>query len=354
MNGPKRDLVRTVLAVVFIGLLIVSSLWILSPFVGAIVWATLIAVATWPFLRWLERRLWGKRALAVAVLTVLLLGVVMGPFLAALGAIVTHVDDFTAFAQRLPTYRLPAAPAWLVKVPLIGSKATGLWNSASEAGVPALLEEASPYLKKAVRWLVDHLGSVAVLFGQGLLTIIITAVMYATGETAVAGVRAFLRRLAGGQGDQVVDLAGGAIRAIAMGVVGTALVQSLFAGAGLLIAGVPFTGVLTVAMFVLAIAQIGPIPVLLVVVIWSYSALGPAWGTFLLVWSAVAGTIDNVLRPLLIKKGVDLPLLLIFAGVLGGLMSAGIVGIFVGPVVLAVTYTLVEDWVRRGDGDAAA
>ncbi len=353
MTEPQRDLTRTVLSVLSIVFLIVASLWILKPVLGAIVWATLIAVATWPILKWLERRLWGKRKLAVAVMTIVLLAAVMGPFLAALGAIVTHVDDVTAFAQKLPSYQLPPAPVWLAKLPLVGPKAASVWGHVAEADVPTLLKEASPYLKDAARWFGARIGDVTALLVQILLTVIIAAVMYAMGETAVGGVRAFVRRLAPQQGERVVDLAGGAIRAVAMGVVVTALVQSLFAGLGLLIAGVPFTAVLTVVMFVLAIAQIGPVPVLIVVVIWSYSALGPAWGTFVLVWSVVAGTLDNVLRPLLIKKGADLPLLLIFAGVLGGLMSAGIVGIFIGPVVLAVTYTLVQAWVR-GDGDAPA
>ena len=146
--------------------------------------------------------------------------------------------------------------------------------------------------------------------------------MYATGESAVAGVKAFFRRLAGPKGEAMVDLAGGAIRAVAMGVVVTAVAQSLFAGLGLLIAGVPFVGLLTVLMFVLAIAQIGPLPVLLLVVIWAFSAMSPAWATFVLVWSIVAGLIDNFLKPVLIKKGADLPLLLIFAGVIGGMISA--------------------------------
>ena len=131
----------------------------------------------------------------------------------------------------------------------------------------------------------------------------------------------------------------------------TSLVISLLFH-GLLIAGVPFVGLLTVIMFVLAIAQIGPLPVLLLVIIWSFSAQGSGWGTFVLVWSVLAGTVDNFLKPILIKKGADLPLLLIFAGVIGGMISVGLLGIFVGPVVLAVTYTLAQAWVR-GEGNAA-
>jgi len=353
MNELRTDLPRTVLAILFLVLLIGASLWILSPFLVAIVWATLIAVATWPLLLSLQRLLRGKRNLAVAVLTIALLGIVMVPLLAGLGAVVRNVDNIAGFAQKLSTHQFPPAPAWLEKIPLVGAKAADTWNHGAEIGLPALLKEASPYFSGGVRWFTERIGTVTGLLVQFLLTVIITAVMYSSGESAVAGVKAFFLRLAGPKGVASVELAGGAIRAVAMGVIVTAVAQSLLAGLGLLIAGVPFVGLLTVLMFVLAIAQIGPLPVLLLVVIWAFGALPPAWAIFVLVWSAVAGLVDNFLKPLLIRKGADLPLLLIFAGVIGGMISFGLIGIFVGPVVLAVTYTLGQAWVR-GEDDAAA
>ena len=353
MNEPRADLPRTVLSVLSLLLLIVASLWILGPFLVAIVWATLIAVATWPLMRMLERMLWGKRKLAVAVMTIALLAIVMVPLLAGVVAVVKNVDGIAGFAQKLSTYHLPPAPAWLEKIPLVGTKAADSWNRGAEVGLPALLKGASPFLSGVVHWFTERIGTIPGLIVQFLLTIVIAAVMYATGESAVTGVKAFFRRLAGEKGETMVDLAGGAIRAVAMGVIVTAVAQSLFAGLGLLIAGVPFVGLLTVLMFVLAIAQVGPIPVLLLVVIWAFSALSPAWATFVLVWSIVAGLIDNFLKPILIKRGADLPLLLIFAGVIGGMISVGLVGIFVGPVVLAVSYTLLQAWVKN-QGDAAA
>jgi len=143
----------------------------------------------------------------------------------------------------------------------------------------------------------------------------------------------------------MVVLAGQAIRGVALGVVVTALVQSILGGIGLAIVGVPFAGVLTAIMFALCIAQLGPIIVLLGATAWAFYSLGAGWATFLLVWSIVVGTMDNFLRPVLIKRGADLPLLLIFAGVIGGLIAFGVVGIFVGPVVLAVAYTLLDSWI---------
>jgi predicted PurR-regulated permease PerM len=169
-------------------------------------------------------------------------------------------------------------------------------------------------------------------------------VLYAYGEEAADFMHRFGRRLAGQHGENAVVLSGQAIRGVAMGVVVTALVQSLIGGLGLLIAGVPFAPVLTALMFLLAVAQIGAVPVLVVPVIWLYLSDSYGWGTFLLVVTIIAGTLDNFLRPFLIKRGADLPLLLIFIGVIGGLIAFGLIGIFVGPLVLAVTYTLLNAW----------
>jgi predicted PurR-regulated permease PerM len=161
--------------------------------------------------------------------------------------------------------------------------------------------------------------------------------------------------VAGDRGVNAVVLAGQSIRGIAMGVVLTAVGQSVLAGIGLAIAGVPFAGVLTVVALVLCIAQVGPILVLLPAILWLYGSGQAGWGTFLLVWTLPLITLDNVIRPILIKKGADLPLLLIFAGVIGGLVSFGLIGIFVGPVVLAVANTLLDAWIDSGDvGEPAA
>ena len=140
---------------------------------------------------------------------------------------------------------------------------------------------------------------------------------------------------------------GKAIRGVALGVGVTAIVQSVLGGLGLALAGVPFAGPLTALMLVLCIAQVGPVPVLLVACGWLWWTGEVGWAIGLLVWSAVVGTLDNVLRPALIRRGADLPLLLIFAGVIGGLIGFGLVGIFAGPVLLAVTYTLLKAWLAE-------
>ncbi|MCY7387389.1 MAG: AI-2E family transporter, partial [Burkholderiales bacterium] len=157
------------------------------------------------------------------------------------------------------------------------------------------------------------------------------------------------RRLGGKHGEATVVLAGQAIRGVALGVGVTAVVQSVLGGIGLAVAGVPFAGLLTIAMFILCLAQIGPLLVLVPAVAWLYWSGESGWGTLLLVISVLVATLDNFLRPMLIRMGADLPLLLNFVGVIGGLLAFGLVGIFVGPVVLAVAYTLLHAWVAEGE-----
>jgi predicted PurR-regulated permease PerM len=161
-------------------------------------------------------------------------------------------------------------------------------------------------------------------------------------------VRRFALRLAGSRGEAAVRLAAQAIRGVALGVVLTAIIQSAVAGLGLLIAGVPFAAILTTVMFMLCLAQIGPVLVLVPAVAWLYGTGASGWGTFLLVWSVIVLPMDNILRPMLIKRGANLPLLLVFAGVVGGLIAFGMLGIFIGPVVLAVAFNLMSAWIESG------
>jgi uncharacterized protein (TIGR01732 family) len=345
MDTTRSDLARITLSVLFIGGLIVGALWILRPFLASLVWAAMIVVATWPLMRRLETAFGGRRGPAVAVMTLGLLAILIVPLGVALQAIFANAGDIAAIVARLPEATLPAAPDWLGNMPLVGTRVTTAWNEVASAGVAGLLALAEPYLRIVGTWLTQHAGGFALIVVQFVLIVILSAILYAGGESWAAWVRRFGERLADAQGGRMVILAGQAIRGVALGVVVTALIQSVVGGIGLAIAGIPFVSVLTAVMFALCIAQLGPLLVLLGATAWAFYALGTGWGVFLLVWSAVVGLMDNVIRPVLIRRGADLPLLLIFAGVIGGMIAFGIVGIFIGPVILAVAYTLLDDWV---------
>ncbi len=351
MTTFRRDLTRTMLAVLFIGGLIAASLWILRPFLPAFIWATMIVVATWPLMLYAQRRLWGRRSLAVTVMTIALLLVFVVPFSLAIGTIAANSEELIGWTKSLATVKLPPPPDWVQTVPIVGAKAASTWRDIAASGPEELTRKIAPYATRVGRWFVAEVGSFGMMVVQFLLTVVIAAILFASGETAAVGASRFGRRLAGARGEQVVGLAGQAIRGVALGVVVTALVQSILGGIGLAATGVPFAAILTAIMFMLALAQIGAVPVLVCAIIWLYWRGDTGWATGLLVWSFIVGGMDNVLRPILIKKGADLPLLLIFAGVIGGLIAFGLVGIFVGPLVLAVGYTLLKDWVDEEPGE---
>jgi predicted PurR-regulated permease PerM len=349
MADRRYDLARITLGVLFIAALIGASLWILRPFLPAVIWAAMLVIATWPVMGRVQRWLWNSRALAVTVMTLALLLVFVVPFWLAIGTIVQNSSQILGWAESVASTDLPPPPSWLGDLPLVGARAARAWQDVADIGVRELLQKARPYAGTMTEWFISAVGGFGMVLVQFLLTVAVSAIMYAKGERAAERVIRFGIRLAGERGEQSVRLAGQAIRGVALGVVVTALLQSAVGGLGLAIAGVPYASVLCALMFMLCIAQIGPALVLVPAVIWMFVSDDPGWAIFLLVCSILAIGLDNVVRPILIRKGADLPLLLILAGVIGGLLAFGLIGIFLGPTILAVGYTLLGAWIDEGD-----
>ena len=349
MAEHQRDLTRTLLVILSIGALIVAAFWIVRPFVVTVIWATTIVVVTWPMMQRMQARLWQSRGLAIAAMMLILLFLFILPLMLAAGTILSNAGEILERVRSLASFRMPMAPRWMADLPFVGTRLAAAWAEAAASGVEGLWGRLVPHAGALTAWFVAKAGTIGYLTVQFLLTLILAAFMYAHGEEAASAALRFGRRLGGKQGEDLVILAAHAIRGVALGVGLTAAIQSVLGGAGLAIAGVPFAGVLTAVLFILCIAQIGMLLVLIPAVIWVYWSGHPAWGTFLLVWSLVASLLDNVLRPMLVRRSADLPLLLIFVGVIGGLVAFGLLGIFVGPVVLAVAYTILLTWMGPSD-----
>jgi predicted PurR-regulated permease PerM len=341
------ELVRSALQLFALIALLATGFWIVRPFLVAGLWATMIVIATWPLLLQAQRLLGGRRAPAVALLSLVLLLLLVIPLYLGISALVENADDIANLSRSLESLSLPQPPQWLESLPLVGAKATAQWRELAAATPEELAARVTPYAHDIARWLVSEIGSIGALLLNFLLTVILTAVLYSSGEQAADGVQRFARRLGGEQAEKAARLAGQAIRAVALGVIVTALVQTVLVAAGLLAIGIPFAAALSLISFVLAIAQIGAAPVLIGAVVWGYLYIGPLWATVFLAWAVFCSTIDNLIRPVLIRRGADLPLLLVFAGVVGGLLAFGVVGLFIGPVVLAVTYMLLGDWLAE-------
>ena len=353
MTANREDLTRTVLSVLFILLLIAGTFWVMLPFFAATLWATTIVVATWPLLKKLQARFGGRRRPAVIVMTLAMLLLLVVPIGAAIYTIAGYTDEVAGALRRLAESGLPAPPAWVAKIPLVGGRLSETLTEWAEAGPEALRTVLEPYLAMVAKWAVDKAGGLATTFIQLGLVVAISGVLYSSGEVAANGVRRFGRRLAGKRGDEIVTLAGQAIRSVALGVGVTAVVQTTLAAIGLFVAGIPFASLLTAVILMLCIAQLGPAIILFPAAAWLYWKGDNGTATIFLIWSIFASFMDSFLRPVLIRRGADLPMLLILSGVIGGLVMLGLIGIFVGPVVLAVTYRLVGSWLDEGERAAA-
>jgi predicted PurR-regulated permease PerM len=352
MRGDVRrseDITHATLSVLFLALLVGSTFWVMSPFLTSMLWATIVSVASWPLLIRLEALLGGRRGLAVAVVTAMILLVVFVPVTLALVTIVNNARNLSAELKSLESIALPPPPGWLDRIPFGGERIASEWTRFAALGPQQRSAAITPYVQSALQWFAIKAGSIGTTLLQILLTAIISAIVLAKGEIVRDGILRFARRLAGRQGHDAAVLAARTIRGVVLGVVMTAVMQAAIAGAGLYTCGVPAAGLLTAVTLFLCLSQVGPLPVMLPAVGWLYWSGSNVMGTTLLVIGVVAGAFDNIVRPLLIKRGADLPLLLIFTGVLGGLLALGIIGLFIGPVVLTVAYTLLAAWVSRGE-----
>ena len=348
----REDLPRATLVVLFICGLLATVFWVLRPFIGPAIWATLIAVAGWPLMLHLQKWFGGRRWAAVAVMLLALLMLFMLPVLVVGLTIVQNANDIMLAAGHLPELATPTAPAWISGLPLVGAKAALLWEKTIAGGAEGVWSTVEPYSGRVSTWLVSQLGSVGLTLAHGALMLLMTALLFSKGEVAAAQVRRVFRRLGGSHGETMLTIAGQAIRGVALGVGLTAVIQSTLAGISLTIAGAPFAGLLTMAIFLCYLGQIGSLPIMVPTIAWMYWTGNFGWATFLVVATAIIAGLDNVLSPLLIRKGVDLPIMLIISGVIGGLIAYGLIGIFIGPVVLAVAYTLLNAWVEEMDDSA--
>ncbi|WP_175941065.1 AI-2E family transporter YdiK [Caballeronia sp. BCC1704] len=347
--NPRQpvDIARILLVIAILSALAAGSLFILRPFLPGLIWATTIVVATWPLMLAVQRRCGNRRWIATTVMLLGLLIVIVLPLYQAISTLALHGGEIMSAIKSLPTYALPPPPAWVHDVPLVGQRVSTEWQSLSDAGPGGMLAKLEPYVTIAARWMLSHAAVVGVFVMHMVITIIIAGILYTRGEAAGSFVVRFATRVAAQRGAEAVKLAGLAVRAVALGIVVTAVTQSALGGIGLWIAGVPAAGVITAVMLMLCLAQIGPLLPLLGGVAWLFWHGSHVAAALLLVWSLMIAMLDNFLRPLLIQRGVNLSMLLILSGVLGGMFAFGIVGLFIGPVILAVTSTILNAWINE-------
>ena len=339
------DYPQIVFTLMLITLLIVACFWVVQPFILGFAWASMVVIATWPLMIKLQGLLWGRRSLAVVAMTLILILLFIIPIALLVNSLIDNSAPVIQWATsgQLQIPRLE----WLKEIPMIGDKLYSSYHKLVAGGGGALMTQIQPYIGRTTGFFVAQAGHFGRLMIHLGLMLLFSVLLYWRGEQVGNGIRHFAFRLASRRGDAAVLLAGQAIRAVALGVVVTALVQGVLGGIGLAISGIPYATLLTVLMILFCLVQLGPLLVLVPAIVWLYWSGDTTWGTVLLVWSCVVGTLDNVLRPVLIRMGADLPMILILSGVIGGLFAFGMIGLFIGPVVLAVSYRLVSVWMHE-------
>ena len=327
-------------AVVLLGLL---CLLVLRPFISAAMWAVVLCFTTWPMFLRLEEMLGGRRTLSSLIATLFLAAIIILP-VAILGAtLADNVSGLVSASQRLIEEGPPNPPDWVASVPLVGSHIADYWNYLDQSSSIRLHELARllPAAKSIVVW-----GGAALAEGifQIALSLLIAFFFYRDGHAAAAQLHAALHRIAGERGDRLLDLAGATIRAVVYGVLGTALLQGVVGAIGFAVAGVPGAVSLGFITFVLSFLPGGPAIVAAPAAFWLYRQGSLPWAIFMMAWGVMVGTLDNVVKPLLISRGGSTPMILVMLGVLGGAISFGVIGMFLGPTLVALGYSLFEQW----------
>jgi len=337
-SSLEQKLGAAVLLLLFFGCVIV-----LLPFVSALLWAVVLSISSWPLYRRLLRLTGDRRTLAALLMTLGMVLVVLLPFVVVGASLADNVKDLTVAARKWMEAGPPAPPEWLGKVPVIGAKAVSTWqNLAGDTG--KLLEKSKEWLHPVSAGLLKG----GLLLGHGLmqltLSIFIAFFLFRHGSLAADRLGATVGRISGEQGKHLLMVAGNTIRGVVYGILGTALVQAVMAGLGLVIAGVPGGVVLALLVFFLSVVPGGPPLVMFPAAFWLFHQGSTGWGVFMVIWGIAVSTIDNFIKPWLISQGSDLPFILIFFGVLGGALAFGFIGVFLGPTLLAVGWRLVEEW----------
>jgi predicted PurR-regulated permease PerM len=328
-----------------LGLLVALVYWcfvLVQPFIAILAWSAVLAVALYPLHAWLSERLGQRAKLSACIITVIAIAIVIGP-VTWLGF--GLVEGLRTISEQIDPEWVPSPPATIKEWPLIGEKLYDLWNQAS-TNLAAVLSPLVPRIKPIVRSMLGMAGSVSFGALKFLIAVILAGFLLPTGPQFVAAIRNLLAQVLPQRSEEFVALAGATIRTVSQGVIGIAVVQSFLIGIGLKLGGFAHAGLIAFLVLVLSIVQIGPSIVLLPCVIWIWMTKDSATALFMTIYLVVVGLADNVLKPLLMGRGLTTPMPVMFIGLLGGTLAHGIVGLFIGPIVLAVGWELMMAWIR--------
>jgi predicted PurR-regulated permease PerM len=338
-NRIDRTLTLTVLA-----LLIIGCVFVLRPFLSAIVWAAILCATTWPLYLRLRQVSRGRNTLAALVTVLLISLALLAPFMVVGATIADNAQNVADWWRETLSAGPPEPPEWVATIPLVGDRISAYWASVAH-DTARLLSELRQYIEPARRFALVSGASILGAILQLTLSIFIAFFFFRDGDAIVDRLRMAAHRIAGERGTHLAHVAAMTVRGVVLGILGTALVQGVLAAIGFWIAGIHAAPLLGLLTFVLSPVPIGPPLIWAPAALWLIHNGDTGWGLFLLAWGfLVVSTIDNVIKPLIISHGSDLPFVLVLLGVLGGAVAFGFIGVFLGPVLLAVGYALLQEW----------
>ena len=353
--SPKPTVPRRLeqnLGLAAVGLLLLGCLVVLRPFYSGLVWAVVLCFSTWPFYRRLLAALRDRRTLAAFVMCLGLVVVLILPFVVIGVTMADSARELGSATRAWLREGLPSPPTWVRALPLVGAPVDEYWRSVSHDGAK-LLGDAERFVEPVLTGLVKS----GLLLGRGVLeiavSIFVAFFLYRDGAAVAGRLTTGAVRLAGDRGRHLLEVAGQTIRGVLYGILGTALVQAVLAGTGFAIAGVPGAALLAFLTFFLSVVPAGPPLIWIPSAFWLFHRDETGWGIFMVVWGIGVSSIDNLVRPWLISQGSAQPFVLVFFGVVGGVLAFGFIGVFLGPILLAVGYRLIEEWIalsRRAAG----
>lgn len=353
-TSESQKFVRNSLAAAIqIGAIFLLASWcidIVRPFIGIVAWAAIIAVALYPLHTKLAGILGGRAKLASVVIVLTGLSIMMVPAWTLTGS---SIETAQSLAQGLDdgTLVIPPPNEKVAEWPLIGSKVYTLWTEAA-SNLETMLTNHSEQVRSFSTWLLKSVAGTV----KGLLafaaSIIIAGVLLLNAGSSYRSFRRIGFRLGGERGADFTDLSVATVRSVAKGVLGVALIQTLLAAIGLLVMGIPGAGIWAAIILVLAIMQLPPLLVLGPIAIWVFSTADPVPASIFLIYSLLVSFSDGILKPIFLGRGVDVPMLVILLGAIGGMITAGIIGLFFGAVILALGYQLFQTWATEGDSAA--
>ncbi|HEY1787841.1 MAG TPA: AI-2E family transporter [Verrucomicrobiae bacterium] len=344
MNTAPRSQLEHNLGWAVLILLLLGCLLVMRPFASALLWAIVLCFASWPLYERLVRWSGNRRALIASLMALGMFIVILLPFFIIGSSLVDNIRQFTGTVRGWLEQGPPEPPAWLAKIPVVGQRVMERWQVLAHDSAQ-LWTESRHLVELATSWLLKAgLG-----VGRGLLelalSIFIAFFLFRDGAVFALRLNKTVDRIGGERGRRLLTVAGNTIRGVVYGILGTSLVQAIAAGIGFLIAGVPDAGLLSLLTFFVSIVPVaGTGIVCLPVAIWLFYQGSTGWGIFMLIWGFGVGTLDNFVKPWLISQGSDMPFLLIFFGVIGGALTFGFIGVFLGPTLLAVGFRIAEEW----------